>query len=116
MGVPRSGSTISRPPVSWSSMATSSATRSGLLTETIGPSQAIRARWTTCDSAPAQTAALGEHISGAKWCSDTDTKSKPASSAARACSRAQASMRWPDSAANAERGTGNGRPQAPGSV
>ena len=47
-------------------MATSSATRSGLLTETMGPIHAIRALVTTWDSAPAQTAALGVHISGAK--------------------------------------------------
>ena len=54
-------------------MATSSATRRGLLTETIGPIHAIRALVTTWDRAPAQTAAFGEHISGAEWCSETDT-------------------------------------------
>jgi hypothetical protein len=58
-GVPRNRNTTTRPPLSISSRAISSASRTGLLIETIGPNRAIVARRTTCVSAAANTMAFG---------------------------------------------------------
>jgi hypothetical protein len=64
LGVPRSKRTISRPWLSWSSIAISSATRTGLLMETSGPSSAMRARCTIRVKAPANGPVDGTRMSG----------------------------------------------------
>jgi hypothetical protein len=87
LGVPRSMPAITRPPVMVSSMANSSATRTGFWMGMLAPSRAILARLTRWVRAPAMTIGLGVSDSGAKWCSATLTQSKPSSSASWNCSR-----------------------------
>ncbi len=88
LGVPRSMPAITRPPDIESSMANSSATRTGLSMGMSAPRSAILARLTVWVRAPASTIGLGVMQKGEKWCSATVTQSKPASSAVRAWARA----------------------------
>ncbi len=84
LGVPRSMPATTRPPDMASSMANSSATRTGFRIGMSAPSSAILARFTAWVRAPASTIGLGVMQKGAKWCSATVTQSKPTSSARRA--------------------------------
>ena len=76
-GVPRSMPATGRPPVRVSSMANSSATRTGFWIGMFDPSSAIFARLTRCATAAAMTIGLGVSEAGEKWCSATVTQSNP---------------------------------------
>ena len=96
-----------RPPVSASSMANSSATRTGFKIGIFEPSSAILARLTRWVSAPAMTIGLGVSDIGAKWCSASVTQSKPSWSASSNCSRLVSIERSATSAENDCDGTGH---------
>src|SRR5262245_2639397 len=96
-----------RPPVMLSSMANSSATRTGFRIGMVGPRTATFARRTRWVIAPAMIIGFGVRDIGAKWCSATVTQSKPSSSASWKLPRLMSMDRCASSDANDADGTGH---------
>ena len=82
--------------LSTSTMATSSATRTGWLNAGMMTAVPIRIRDVTCAAAAASTSGLGSVPYSATRCSPRKISSKPTSSATRNCSRLSWYTWWAD--------------------